>query len=250
VFALRLLTICRQRYDGLAPVLEADPELKIVVSADDLDQLTLDPDLGADVILVDLAYARTIEPRFWAELHVLFPGSRFVALIESSTDAAKIALALQCGANYMVDWAEPCNRLRRAARAAARCQGFIPLANALRATVDYFQHSTHTEPLLHFGDIYVDPSRHVLVNGSSEIPLTALEQQLLLYLADNAGRVVPMDELLRAVWNEPPEDMTGNYQIKSVVKRLRLKLEPEPTRPRYLLNRRGCGYFIPERAMR
>ena len=104
MIALRLLTTTPQKRDWLIAVLEADPGLKVVLSAADSYSLTAHFDQGADVILVDLAYPRACEARFWAEVHVMFPWSRLVALIETPVDPERIAAALHAGAYYMVGW--------------------------------------------------------------------------------------------------------------------------------------------------
>jgi len=91
------------------------------------------------------------------------------------------------------------------------------------------------------GDLLLDPRARRVVCGDEEVCLTHLEFDLLAYLVRNAGRVVGYDELLREVWGY---DYTagGQETIKSCVKRLRRKIEPDPEQPRYLVTVRGVGY--------
>ncbi|MCR4405769.1 MAG: response regulator transcription factor [Anaerolineae bacterium] len=91
------------------------------------------------------------------------------------------------------------------------------------------------------GDLLVDLRARQVMRGDEEVCLTRLEFDLLAYLVRNAGRVVGYDELLREVWGY---DYTagGQETIKSCVKRLRRKIEPDPAQPRYLVTVRGVGY--------
>jgi two-component system KDP operon response regulator KdpE len=76
------------------------------------------------------------------------------------------------------------------------------------------------------------------------VHLSPHEFDLLAYLAHHAGRVVPLDELWQEVWHCCPAGGTAD-QIKSCVKRLRQRIEPDPKRPCYVLAVRGYGYMIP-----
>ena len=75
--------------------------------------------------------------------------------------------------------------------------------------------------------------------------LTRLELDLLAYFADNAGRVLPRDELLDRVWklrNYPNTRTVDNFIV-----RLRRHFEPDPQVPKHFLSIRGAGYrFLPE----
>lgn len=75
-----------------------------------------------------------------------------------------------------------------------------------------------------------------------EIPLTATETKLLYVLMRNAGRVVATDFLLRRLW---PGDEVFEDTLRVHVHRLRSKIEPTPSRPRYVLTERGAGYRFP-----
>jgi len=102
--------------------------------------------------------------------------------------------------------------------------------------------------MVQLGDLLVDLRARRVMRGDEEVCLTRLEFDLLVYLVRNAGRVVGYDELLREVWGY---DYTEGAQetVKSCVKRLRQKIEPDPEQPRYLMTVRGVGYrwAIPRR---
>ena len=75
-----------------------------------------------------------------------------------------------------------------------------------------------------------------------EIKLTNTEFRLLEVLARNAGQIVPNELLLSRVWG--PEAADEVDYLKVFAYRLRRKIEPDPTQPRYLLTERGVGYWL------
>lgn len=84
--------------------------------------------------------------------------------------------------------------------------------------------------------------QHALVTGRS-IFLTPTETKLLYLLIRNAGRVVTADFLLRRLW---PMDEMFEDTLRVHVHRLRQKIEPIPSQPRYVLTERGVGYSFPK----
>lgn len=74
------------------------------------------------------------------------------------------------------------------------------------------------------------------------MPLPLKEFDLLEYLMRNVGRVLTRGQLIDRVWGA---DYVGDTKTLDVhVKRLRAKLEPEPSAPRYLVTVRGLGYKL------
>lgn len=77
---------------------------------------------------------------------------------------------------------------------------------------------------------------------TKELPLTAKEYAVLEKLAANRGRIVTIDALCEAVWQE------GNYGYENTlivhIRRLREKIEKDPSHPKYLLTARGLGYKL------
>ena len=73
------------------------------------------------------------------------------------------------------------------------------------------------------------------------IDLTQKEFDLLLYLIRERGRVFTREDLMQKVWNY---DYFGDMRTVDVtVRRLREKIEDDPASPRYILTRRGVGYY-------
>ncbi len=82
----------------------------------------------------------------------------------------------------------------------------------------------------------------VVVEGETK-ELTAKEFDLINLLATEFGRVFTHDEIVEAIY--PNEAYaTDNQRLDALIKRLRKKIEPEPSEPRYLITKRGRGYFL------
>lgn len=95
-------------------------------------------------------------------------------------------------------------------------------------------------PIVRFGDVEVDFSRHLVIKQGQSIHLTAIEFKLLGVLIRQAGRVVTQSALMQQVWGTSQQD--HSHYLRIYISRLRKKLENDPSRPVYLLNELGVGY--------
>jgi DNA-binding response OmpR family regulator len=94
------------------------------------------------------------------------------------------------------------------------------------------------------GDLVVDPGRREVRKGSSPLHLTTLEFDLLSFLVANPDRVFSRGELMDRVWGYTSVLDTGTVTVH--VRRLRAKIEDDPSRPRHLETVWGSGYrFTP-----
>ena len=90
------------------------------------------------------------------------------------------------------------------------------------------------------GPVRMDVERHVVAVDGQQISLPLKEFELLEMLLRNAGRVLTRGQLIDRVWGS---DYVGDTKTLDVhVKRLRSKIEPDPSSPRYLVTVRGLGY--------
>jgi two-component system response regulator RegX3 len=90
------------------------------------------------------------------------------------------------------------------------------------------------------GDVVLDPDEHRVTIDGDEVPLPLKEFELLHLLLANAGRVLPRETLIDRVWGS---DYVGDTKTLDVhIKRLRAKVEPDPTNPTRILTYRGLGY--------
>jgi DNA-binding response OmpR family regulator len=92
------------------------------------------------------------------------------------------------------------------------------------------------------GDLVVNPSAHTVTVADKEIGLTAREFALLHTLAQEAGRVLSIDDILARVWGA---EFLGEPQVVYVhIRWLREKIEEDPQVPRRIVNVRGVGYKL------
>ncbi|MFD1211560.1 response regulator [Arthrobacter sp. GCM10027362] len=90
------------------------------------------------------------------------------------------------------------------------------------------------------GPVRMDIERHVVTVNGEQVSLPLKEFELLEMLLRNAGRVLTRGQLIDRVWGS---DYVGDTKTLDVhVKRLRGKIEPDPSAPRYLVTVRGLGY--------
>jgi two-component system KDP operon response regulator KdpE len=96
------------------------------------------------------------------------------------------------------------------------------------------------EPVVSTPDFTVDLAAKRVVRDGADVRLTPTEWQLLEILARSRGRLITQKQLLQEVWG-PSYGSESNY-LRVYIAQLRRKLEPEPSRPRYLLTEPGMGY--------
>ena len=97
-----------------------------------------------------------------------------------------------------------------------------------------------TTPTLAAGPVRMDVERHVVTVAGASVQLPLKEFELLELLLRNAGRVLTRGQLIDRVWGA---DYVGDTKTLDVhVKRLRSKVEPEPSAPRHIVTVRGLGY--------
>ena len=102
--------------------------------------------------------------------------------------------------------------------------------------------SSVDEPVFTVDDLKVDlGARQVFVAGN-EVHLTPTEYRLLTTLVRHAGKVVTHRQLLKEVWG--PTYVEHTQYLRVFMGQLRQKLEPDPAKPRYLINEPGVGYRL------
>ncbi|MDD3890189.1 MAG: response regulator transcription factor [Syntrophomonadaceae bacterium] len=98
------------------------------------------------------------------------------------------------------------------------------------------------QPVFRLGDTEIDLNSGTVSSKNGQQTLTAKELTLLKKLWGNRGNIVTGDKLCRAAWGD---DLYGYENTLMVhIRRLRKKIEPEPSHPQYLLTVRGLGYKL------
>ena len=97
-------------------------------------------------------------------------------------------------------------------------------------------------PSARLGDLEIDWGRSIVRRGGEETALTAKEFTLLKKLWDARGNIVTIDTLCAALWDGPLVGYENTLMVH--IRRLREKIEPDPSHPNYLLTVRGLGYLL------
>ena len=93
------------------------------------------------------------------------------------------------------------------------------------------------------GDLRIDCSKYLVTKGGEPIELSKKDDDLLAFLAANLGRAYSREELLEEIWGY--ENYYGDTRnVDVTVCRLRNKIEDDPSKPEYLMTKRGVGYYL------
>ncbi|MBA3944991.1 MAG: response regulator transcription factor [Herpetosiphonaceae bacterium] len=104
------------------------------------------------------------------------------------------------------------------------------------------RHDRQAPATLEVGDLHIDKPRHEVTLAGRPVVLTPMEFELLYFLAANQERVFDRETLFREVWGY---EYVGETNLVDVcVRRLREKIEIEPSKPRRIVTVRGVGYKL------
>jgi len=95
---------------------------------------------------------------------------------------------------------------------------------------------------IEIGPLLINPNAYVVTKRGEKIELTHREFELLYYLAKHIGQVMTREHLLQTVWGY---DYFGDVRTVDVtIRRLREKIEDNPSYPLFIVTRRGVGYYL------
>jgi len=98
------------------------------------------------------------------------------------------------------------------------------------------------EPLFKSGELEVDLAGRRVVLRGADIALTPTEYDILRLLVSYAGKVVTLNQILKQVWGDTYIDQPQVLRVN--ISNLRHKLEPDPSRPCYIITEPGVGYKL------
>ena len=101
----------------------------------------------------------------------------------------------------------------------------------------------NTGKTVKLGDVVVDTEKGIAMKNNKDLFLSALEYRLLLVFINNRGIVLTRNQLLDAIWDVAGEYVNDNT-LTVYIKRLREKIEDDPTNPKIILTVRGLGYKV------
>ena len=199
-----------------------------VVSADPDEGLLLMQENKPHLILLDLVLPGTDGIELMGDIHAMADVP--VIFLSGYGRDEVIAQAFEKGAaDYIVKPFSPTELVARV-RAALRRGEVGRVAEP-------------TEPYV-LGDLTVDYSERRVTVAGRTLKLTPAEYDLLFELSVNAGRVVPHHQLLRRIWG--PMHSGDLRPVRTLVKRLRRKLDEDAANPTYLFAEPRVGYRMPE----
>jgi len=118
--------------------------------------------------------------------------------------------------------------------------GMDELLARIRATLRRQPAKDSQTRIFEVGEFRIDLDAHVVTRGGEELRLTPKEFDLLAHLVRNAGKVLTHRSLLGAVWGG---DSTEQHEyLRVFIGQLRKKIEPDPSKPRYILTEPWIGY--------
>jgi len=123
---------------------------------------------------------------------------------------------------------------------------FLPREIVLRLTAIlrrvYSSSKKEQRPVFQLGDRIIDLESCVVQSGSDEYSLTAKEHALLSKLYENRNRIVTSDALCQATWGDDYYGYENTLMVH--IRRIREKIEENPSNPEYLQTIRGLGYKL------
>ena len=195
--------------------------------AEALKLATLKP---ADIVILDLGLpdmdgSEVLERlRGWSTVPV-------IVLSVRSNEAEKVRL-LQNGADDYV----------------VKPFGMAELLARAHAALRRYARASAGEPVVKIGPLAIDLAARIVTVDGARIMLTPKEYRLLQILAQHAGNVVTHQFLLKEIWGSP--HLHDTHYLRIFVRKIRQKIETNPTQPRMLLTELGVGYrlVVPEGA--
>ncbi|MBW3594509.1 MAG: response regulator transcription factor [Actinobacteria bacterium] len=148
-----------------------------------------------------------------------------IIMVTARDETSDVVLGLESGADDYVTKPFEIDELAARLRSALRRSGMDNTRQKFRA-----------------GDLEIDASAFKVFRRGEEIPVTATEFKLLLELVKNAGNVMTREMLLELVWDY---GYLGDSRVVDMaIKRLRRKIEDDPSNPTVVHTVRGVGYRL------
>lgn len=99
-------------------------------------------------------------------------------------------------------------------------------------------------PMYHAGQLKIDFDKRRVFLGEEEIRLTQIEYKLVSLLAENAGKVITYESIIKDIWG--PHADTNNRILRVNMANIRRKIEKNPAVPKYVFTEVGVGYRMLE----
>jgi len=219
-----LPALARQGYITTERPHDRDTERLLIQLAPDLVLLAVDPRQDADLgVISNVARASR------ASIIVIAPGPHVNGMPAALDAGADVCLRDTDGAEFL--------SAQLTAIARRKSPGALDAFDGAPANITV-------------RDLELDFDRCQASRGEDVIPLTPTEFKILAYLARNAGKVISPVEILRAVQDYTYSEREAQEIVKVYIRRIRRKIEFDPSEPSYIVNIRGFGYMLERRGSR
>lgn len=98
------------------------------------------------------------------------------------------------------------------------------------------------QPIFETGNLCIDMARRIITINDEEVSLTPTEYDLLRIFAQDAGKVLTHQQIIHALWGDAYQ--ADAHLLRVNVSNLRKKIEPDPSRPKYIVTEPGVGYRL------
>jgi DNA-binding response OmpR family regulator len=210
---------------GIALGLEDDLKMEgyeVEVLSDGIAASRRAREIGFDLILLDIMLPGKDGFEVCRELRRHGLRTPILVLTAKALEAEKV-MALELGADDYVTKPFGTRELRARIKALLR-------RSAGEQSIEAYR----------FGEVEVDFVRGEMRKSGQPVELTPLEFKLLALFIKSRGRVLSRERLLAGAWS--PDTFASERIVDNHIVNLRRKIEPDPAKPRYLLNLRGLGY--------
>ncbi|MGZ9585941.1 response regulator YycF [Paenibacillus marinisediminis] len=156
-----------------------------------------------------------------------------IMLTAKDTELDKV-LGLEMGADDYVT--KPFSTRELLARVKAHLRRLAKVTSSESASAEEEKQGVRLHELL------IDTDMYIVYKNGEPLDLTHREFELLHYLVKSSGKVMTREHLLQAVWGY---EYFGDVRTVDVtIRRLREKIEDDPSKPEYIITRRGLGYMM------
>ena len=158
-----------------------------------------------------------------------------IIMLTAREEEADKVLGLELGADDYITKPFSMRELLARVKANIRRVSMVPTAAAPAAP--------ESGDLLHLGRVTIDREKALVTKDGKSLELTQREYDLIRFLAAQPGKVFSREALMEHVWNY--EGYVGDVRAVDVaVRRLREKIEDDPASPKFIVTKRGMGYFF------
>jgi len=203
---------------------------EVICAYDGVEALQKVEELVPDLILLDIMLPQKDGMEVCREVRKKYD-MPIIMLTAKDSEIDKV-LGLELGADDYVT--KPFSTRELLARVKANLRRHQPATGA--------QDEANDTSEIVIGSLVIRPDAYIVLKRGEAIELTHREFELLHYLAKHIGQVMTREHLLQTVWGY---DYYGDVRTVDVtVRRLREKIEDNPSHPAWIVTRRGVGYYL------